>query len=569
VKLRSARVVCRLNSSVAARVTYCDVVIRGGEIFDGGGGPSFRGDVAIDGDRILQVGELGAFRGRDEVEATGLAVVPGFINVLSWAVESLIEDGRAQSDVRQGVTLEIFGEGSSMGPLNEDMKEELVAEQSEITYDVEWTTLGEYLEWVVGRGVSPNVGSLVGAATVRMHELGYENRAPTADELERMCDLVRAAMREGALGVGSALIYVPGCFAQTAELTELAKAGATYDCVFTCHLRSEGKRLLEAVEEVVKIAREAGTRAEIYHLKAAGRENWRFFEAAIERVERARADGLELTADMYPYTAGATGLDVTMPPWVQEGGHEAWRERLRDPMTRERVAREMTMPTDEWENLYLAAGPENIVLLSFRTERLRPLIGRTLAAVAAERGISPPEAAMQLVVEDESRVGAAFFQMSEQNVRRGLALPWVSICSDANAPAREGVFLRSNPHPRAYGAFARFLGRYVRDVGVVPFEEAVRRMTSLPAEVFRIRDRGSLATGSFADVVVLDATEIRDHATFEHPHRYATGVRHVLVNGTPVVRDGEHTGARPGRIVRGPGWAGPRQRGVGDIQIRL
>jgi N-acyl-D-aspartate/D-glutamate deacylase len=539
-------------------VSYCDLVIRGGEIFDGGGGRPFPGDVAIDGDRVVRVGELDGLRGRDELDAAGLAVAPGFVNVLSWANESLIEDGRGQSDVRQGVTLEILGEGFSMGPLNEPMKEELVAEQGDITYDVEWTTLGEYLDWLVAGGVSPNVASLVGAATIRIHELGYEDRPPTEDELERMRGLVRGAMAEGAVGVGSALIYVPACFAQTAELVELARTSAAHDGVFTCHLRSEGKLLLEALEELVTITREAATRSEIYHLKAAGPQNWDLFEPAIERVERARAEGLELTADMYPYTAGATGLDVTMPPWVQEGGPDAWRERLRDRATRERVEREMRTPTNEWENLYLAAGPENILLLSFRNERLQQLTGRTLADVAAERDVSPPQAAMQLVVEDESRVGAAFFQMSEQNVRRGLALPWVSICSDASAPAPEGVFLRSNPHPRAYGAFARFLGSYVRDAGVLPLEEAIRRMTSLPAEVFRLCDRGSLAAGSFADIVVLDPAEVHDHATFEEPHQYATGVRHVLVNGTPVLRDGEHTGALPGRVVRGPGWAGRR-----------
>jgi N-acyl-D-aspartate/D-glutamate deacylase len=545
-----------LDRRNVSRVTVYDLVIRGGEVFDGGGGTPYQGDVAIDGDRIAAVGAPDGVRGREEIDAAGLAVAPGFINVLSWAVESLIQDGRGQSDLRQGVTLEIFGEGNSMGPLNDSMKEELVSTQGDIKYDVEWTTLAEYLDWLVARGVSPNVTSLVGASTVRTHELGYEDRSPTAAELERMRGLVRAAMVEGAVGVGSALIYVPAYFAQTDELVALAETSAAYDGVFTCHVRSEGMRFLEALEELVTIAREAGTRAELYHLKAAGRENWGLLEPAIERIERARAEGIELTADMYPYTAGATGLDVTMPPWVQEGGPEAWRERLRDAATRDRVEREMTTPTKEWENLYLAAGPENILLLSFRSERLKPLTGRTLADVAAERGTSPPQAAMQLVVEDESRVGAAFFQMSEENVRRGLELPWVSICSDSSAPATEGVFLRSNQHPRAYGAFARFLGRYVRDEGVVPLEEAVRRMTSLPAEVFRLRDRGSLRPGSFADVVVFDPAEIRDHATYEQPHRYATGVRHVLVNGTPVVRDGDHTGALPGRVVRGPGWRG-------------
>jgi N-acyl-D-amino-acid deacylase len=365
-----------------------------------------------------------------------------------------------------------------------------------------------------------------------------------------MCGLVRAAMEEGALGVGSALIYVPACFAQTPELVALARASADYDGVFTCHLRGESGGLLDAVDELVAIAREAGTRAEIYHLKVAGRGNWNLLEPAIERVERARAEGLEVTADMYPYTAGATGLNATMPPWVQEGGPEAWRERLRDPATRARVEREMTTPTDEWENLYLEAGPENIMLLSFRNERLRPLIGRTLADVAAERGVSPPAAAMQLVVEDESRVGAAYFQMSEENVRRGLALPWVSICSDSSAPAPEGVFLRSNPHPRAYGAFARFLGRYVRDGGLVPLEEAVRRMTSLPAEVFRLRDRGSLVAGSYADVVVFDPATLSDRATYEDPRQLAVGMRYVLVNGVVAVDGGEYTGALGGRAVR-------------------
>jgi N-acyl-D-amino-acid deacylase len=536
-------------------MTESDLLIRGGEIFDGSGGKPFTGDVAIDGDRITALGDVRA-RGRDELDASGLAVAPGFINVLSWSVESLIEDGRGQSDLRQGVTLEIVGEGFSMGPFNDEMKEQLREEQSDITYDVEWTTLGEYLDWLVARGISTNIASLVGAATVRIHEIGYEDRPPTAQELERMTALVRRAMEEGAVGLGTALIYVPAYYAQTPELIELARASAAYDGVITCHLRSEGRRFLEALEELITIAREAGTRAEIYHLKAAGRENWDLMEPAIARIDEARAAGLEITADMYPYLAGATGLDASMPPWVQEGGPEAWRERLRDPATRERVEREMTTPTNGWENLYLAAGPENIMLLSFRSERLRPLIGRTLADVAAERGVSPPQAAMQLVVEDESRVGAAYFQMSEENVRRGLALPWVSICSDSSTPAPEGVFLNSNPHPRAYGAFARFLGRYVRDESLVPLEEAIRRMTSLPAEVFRLRDRGSLTAGSFADVVVFDPAEIQDHATFEQPHQYATGVHHVLVNGVPVIRDGEHTGALPGRVVRGPGYGG-------------
>jgi N-acyl-D-amino-acid deacylase len=531
-----------------------DVVIRNGRIYDGSGRPPFVGDVAVRGDTIARVGRVGRTRGRLEIDATGLAVAPGFINMLSWATESLIADGRALSDIRQGVTLEVFGEGWSMGPLNDAMKAEMKRQQGDIRYDIEWTTLGEYLEYLVRRGVAPNVASFVGATTVRVHVLGYENRAPTPAELEKMKQLVRQAMEEGALGVGSALIYAPGAYARTDELIELARVAAQYGGMYISHIRSEGNRLLEAIDEVITIARRAGVRAEIYHLKAAGRANWPKLEAAIRKIEAARAEGLAITADIYVYTAGATGLDAAMPPWVQEGGLQAWIERLQDPSVRARVRQEMTTPSDEWENLYLLAGPENIVLAGFKNEALRPLIGKTLAEVAADRGRSPEETAMDLVIEDGSRVEAIYFLMDEDQVRRKIALPWVAFGSDAEAPAPEGVFLNWRPHPRAYGNFARLLGRYVREEKIIPLEEAIRRLTSFPARNLRIPRRGLLKAGYYADIVVLDPAHIQDHATYEDPHRLATGVLHVFVNGVPVLRDGEPTGATPGRVVRGPGW---------------
>jgi N-acyl-D-amino-acid deacylase len=437
------------------------------------------------------------------------------------------------------------------------MKAQLVEQQSDIRYDIEWTSLGEYLDHLAQRGVSPNVASFVGATTVRIHVLGFADRAPDAEELARMQELVREAMAEGALGVGSSLIYAPAFYADTEELVALAAAAGESGGIYISHLRSEGNRLLEAVDELIAIARRAGVPAEIYHLKAAGRENWGKLDAVIERIERARAEGLRITADMYTYTAGATGLDAAMPPWVQEGGHDAWVERLRDPAVRRRVVEEMRTPTDEWENLLLAAGSaEEVLLVGFKSDALKPLTGRTLAAVAADRGRSPEETAINLVIEDDSRVETVYFLMSEENVRRQIQLPWVAFDSDAGAPAPEGVFLLSNPHPRAYGNFARLLGRYVRDEGLIPLEEAVRRLTALPAETLGLVDRGRLAPGLFADLVVFDPDSVQDHATFAAPHQLATGVSHVFVNGVQVLADGEHTGAKPGRVVRGPGWSG-------------
>ncbi len=549
-----------LLASAAVRAEEYDVVIRGGTIYDGLGGQPYVADVAIRADRIARIAPLPDAKGRLEIDARGMAVAPGFINMLSWATESLLVDGRAQSDIRQGVTLEVMGEGSSMGPLNAAMKQEMLDQQGDLKFEVAWTTLGEYLEHLERRGVSVNVASFVGATTVRVHELGYADRPPTPEELERMRALVRQAMAEGALGVGSSLIYAPAFYAKTDELVALAEEAGKAGGMYISHMRSEANRFLEAIDELIEIARRARVPAEIYHLKAAGRPNWGKLDAAVRKVEAARAAGLAITADMYTYTAGATGLDAAMPPWVQEGGLQSWIGRLKDPATRERVAREMATPTDAWENFFVAAGPENMLLVSFRNERLKPLTGKTLAEVAALRGKSPQETAMDLVIEDDSRVGTVYFLMSEDNVRQQIAtLPWVSFGSDEAAPTAEGVFLKSKNHPRAYGNFARLLGRYVREEKLLPLAEAIRRLTSLPAANLKLRDRGTLAPAAFADVVVFDPAKIEDHATFADPHRYATGVRDVLVNGVAVLRNGEPTGATPGRVVRGPGWKGAQK----------
>lgn len=538
-----------------ARAADYDVILRRGLIYDGRGGPPSLGDVAIKKDTIAAVGDLTAKTARMEIDVNGLAVAPGFINMLSWANESLLEDGHSQGDIRQGVTLEVMGEGESMGPLNLKMKQAMVSLQADIKYPIEWTTLGEYLEHLEKRGVSANVASFVGATTVRVHEIGHSDRPPTAAELERMKQLVRQAMEEGALGVGSSLIYAPAFYAKTDELIALCQAASGYGGVYISHLRSEGNQFLQALEELLTIARTARIPAEIYHLKAAGQSNWSKLDAAIQRIESARASGLRITADMYCYVAGATGLDASMPPWVQEGGYGEWAKRLKDPAVRARVRQEMVTPTDKWESLYLAAGsPEKVLLIAFKNPTLKPLTGKTLADVAKLRGKSPEETAMDLVVEDGSRVGTVYFLMSEDNVRKEAGLPWVSFGSDEGSYAPHGVFLKSNPHPRAYGNFARLLGRYVREARIIRLEEAVRRLTTLPAENLKLDRRGALKPGHFADVVVFDPAKIQDHATFDNPHQYATGMMHVFVNGTQVLKNGEHTGAKPGRVVRGPGW---------------
>jgi N-acyl-D-amino-acid deacylase len=543
-----------LAAAGCAPTARYDVILRGGTVYDGTGTPGVVGDVAITGDRIAAVGDLGRAKGATEVDVTGLAIAPGFINMLSWAVSTLILDGRSQGDIRQGVTLEVFGEGMSMGPWNDEMKKTNLEQQDWIRYDIEWTTLGEYLEYLENKGVSPNVASFVGATTVRVHEVGYDNRPPTPEELDRMRALVRQAMEEGALGVGSSLIYAPAFYASTEELIELCKVAAEYGGSYISHMRSEGARLLEGIDELIRISREAGLPAEIYHLKASGKENWDKLDAAIAKVEQARAEGLRITADMYTYVAGSTGLDATMPPWVQEGGLDDWIERMKDPAIRTKLGQEMNTPTDAWENMFLSAGPEGILLVGFRDPALRKYIGKTLGQVATERGKEPWETAIDLVIEDNSRVEAVYFMISEDNVRKQIPIEWVSFGSDGASMAPEGPFLEASTHPRAYGNVPRLLGKYVRDEKLISLEEAIRKLTTLPAGNLGIADRGKLAAGYFADVVAFDPATIQDHATFERPHQYSTGVAHVWVNGVQVLRDGEHTGATPGRVVRGKGY---------------
>jgi N-acyl-D-amino-acid deacylase len=528
-----------------------DVILRGGTIYDGGGGPGVVADLAIRGDSIAAMGDLRQARAPLELDVHGLAVSPGFINMLSWAVEGLLIDGRSQSDIRQGVTLEVFGEGESMGPLTEDMVVEAVKAQGDFHYSIGWRTLGGYLDTLAARGISTNVASFVGAATVRQNVLGHDPRPATGDELSRMQDLVRGAMREGALGVGSSLIYEPGMFATTAELTALASAAAEFDGMYISHIRNENDSLLDAVDEFLDIARGSGARAEIYHLKAAGRANWGKLDEAIRRIEAARASGLAITADMYTYPASSTGLDALMPGWIREGGFDKWRERLQDRASRARLLAEWrARPGGAFAG---PGGPEGVLLVDFRTDSLRYLTGKTLAEVALLRKASPETTVMDLVVQDNSRVGCVYFTMTEDNLRKQVVLPWLSFGSDASSMAPEGEFLKSNPHPRAYGTFARVFAKYVREDGLLTVHEAVRKLTSLPAGNLRLSRRGRLAPGYFADVVVFDPATIQDHATFDQPHQYATGVQHVLVNGTLVLRDGEHTDARPGRVVRGPG----------------
>jgi N-acyl-D-amino-acid deacylase len=531
-----------------------DVVIRGGTVYDGTGGPGVRADVGIRGDRIDRVGDLSGAPVVAVVDAAGLAVAPGFINMLSWSTDSLLVDGRSQGELREGVTTQIFGEGSSMGPLTPEMKKRAVEQMGDLKYDITWTTLAEYLKELERRGVSQNVASFIGATTIREHVIGLEDKKPTAAQLDRMRALVKQEMESGALGIGSSLIYAPAFYASTEELIELCKVAARYRGKYISHVRSEGNRLTEAVDELIRISREARIPAEIYHLKAAGQANWPKMDQVIAAIEAARREGLKITADMYTYTAGATGLDASMPPWVLDGGYDAAYKRLADPPTRQKIAAAIRTPSNDWENLYLAAGSaDRVLLVEFKSDKLKPLTGKTLAEAARLRGEDPVDTIMNLVLEDRSRVGTVYFMMSEDNIRKQIALPWMSFGSDAASMAPELPFTRSSAHPRAYGNFARVLGKYVREEKALTIEDAVRKLSGLPATNLELDRRGFLKPGLFADVVVFDPATIADRATFENPHQYAVGVRHVFVNGKQVIRDGEHTGARPGRALWGPG----------------
>jgi len=532
-----------------------DVVIQNGILYDGTGSTPYQGTVALKEDRIVYVGPPKTIKATQTIDASGQAVSPGFINMLSWSVESLIEDGKSQSDLRQGVTLEVFGEGMSWGPLNDELKTNMVKNQAEINYDITWNTLGEYLQFLEDKGVATNVASFIGATTLRINAVGYEDRAPNTEEMHLMKELVHQGMKEGAMGIGSSLIYAPAFYSSTEELIELCKVAAQYDGMYISHMRSEGNRLIESVDELITIAHEAGIRAEIYHLKQSGKKNWNKLDAVIQKIDSARAKGLKITTDMYTYTAGATGLDASMPPWVQEGGLEKWIARLKDPKIRKRVIKEMQTDTNEWENLMRAAdSPEKLILVGFKNDSLKYLTGKTLREVATMRGKSAEETAIDLVIQDGSRVGTVYFLMNEENVKRQIQLPYMSFGSDAGSMAPEGAFLKNSTHPRAFGNFARLLGKYVREEQIIPLEEAIFKLSGLPATNLKINKRGLLKEGYFADVVVFDPNTISDFATFEKPMQYAIGVNHVWVNGSHVLKNGEHTGTFGGRFVKGPGY---------------
>jgi N-acyl-D-amino-acid deacylase len=532
-----------------------DVLIRNARIIDGSGNASYLGDIGIQSDTIAAIGDLSKAIGKEEIDANGMVVSPGFINMLSWAVESLIEDGKSEGDIRQGVTLEVFGEGQSWGPLTEASKQALIAAQGDIKYEITWESLAEYLDFLEKKGVSTNVASFLGATTLRINTIGFEDRQATAEEMDEMRAMVEKGMKEGALGIGSSLIYAPAFYSSTEELIELCKVAAKYDGMYISHMRSEGDRLLESLDELIRIAAEADIRAEVYHLKMSGQKNWSKFDRVVQKIDSARAAGLRITTDMYNYVAGATGLDAAMPPWVQEGGFEAWSKRLQDPAIRKRVAAEMKDPNVAWESLMQAAGkPENILLVGFANDSLKYLTGKTLSEVAVLRNKSPEETAMDLVVQDGSRVGTVYFLMTEENVMKQIALPYMSFGSDGASMATSGVFLKSSTHPRSYGNFSRLLAKYVREEKVISLEEAIYKLSGLPASNLKIQKRGLLKPGYFADLVIFDPEKVQDHATFEKPHAYSTGISHVFVNGTQVLKDGEHTGAFPGRAVKGPGY---------------
>ena len=532
-----------------------DVLIQNGTVYDGSGAPPYQGTVALKGDKIFYIGPPKFFTAKKIINATDKAVSPGFINMLSWGVETLIEEGKSQSDIRQGVTLEVFGEGMSWGPLNEELKAYMKKNQGDIKYDINWTTLGEYLQFLEDKGVSTNIASFIGATTLRINAVGYNDSKPNESELALMKNLVHQGMKEGAMGIGSSLIYAPAFYSSTEELIALCKVAAEYDGLYISHMRSEGNKLLESVDELLTIADQSGIRAEIYHLKQSGKKNWYKLDQVIQKIDSARAKGLEITTDMYTYIAGATGLDASMPPWVQEGGLDQWIARLKDPAIRKKVIKEMKADTDQWENLMRAAeSSDKLILVGFKNDSLKYLTGKTLTEVAKMRGKSPEETAIDLVIQDGSRVGTVYFLMTEENIKKQIKLPYMSFGSDAGTMSPEGVFSKSSTHPRAFGNFARLLGKYVREENVISLEEAIYKLTGLPASNLKIQKRGQLKNGYFADVVVFDPKEISDHATFENPMQYATGVEHVWVNGTHVLENGNHTGAYGGRFVKGPGY---------------
>jgi len=540
--------------SCTSKTEEYDTIIRNGMIYDGNGGDPYKGDIGIKNDTIAFIGDLSKASAKNETDAKGNAVAPGFINMMGHSEVSLLIDGRAQSDIRQGVTTEIFCE-SSMAPLNAAMKKQMQEGQGDVKFDVAWNTLGEYMNHVEKKGIAPNIASYVGTGTIRQNIIGEDNKAPTPAQLDSMKMLVKQAMEEGALGITNALIYPPDFFAKTDELIALAKEASKYGGAYSSHMRSEGDKFLEAVEELITISKEANIPAEIHHLKAAGKDNWYKMDSVIKRVERARKEGLQITADMYTYIAGATGLTATMPPTLQDGGFGKLRERLQNPVIRKKIKNEMDTKTDKWENFYFSVGtPENILLLGFKQDSLKKYIGKTLGQVAVLRGTTPEETAMDLIIQDSTRVDVAYFLMNEDNVKKQIAVPWVSFGSDEGSYTTEGVFLKSNAHPRAYGNFARLLGKYVREEKATSLQDAIRKLAKLPATTLKLQNRGELKVGNYADIVIFDPAKVKDNATFEKPHQYADGMLDVFVNGIQVFKNGEPTGKSAGRFVKGPGY---------------
>lgn len=529
--------------SCESKTTY-DIVLQNGQLYDGDGDKPYFGDIGINADTIAFIGEANSLQGKEIVALNGLAVAPGFINMLSWANVTLLEDGRSQSDIRQGVTLEVMGEGRSMGPLNPSMKANMQNDQGDIKFDVAWTTLGEYLQHLEDKGVSTNVASFVGNGTLRTHVIGFDNRPATTAEMEEMKQLTKQAMEQGAVGISSSLLYAPSMYASTEELVQLAKVASEYDGMYISHIRNEGDRLLESLDELIQIAKEANVRAEVYHLKASSKQNWAKLDAAIAKIDSARNAGLQVTADIYTYNASSTGLHVQLPDWARENGVAAMLNRLADPKNREQAIAEL-----EFRN-----GPETILLVGFKTEEMRKYSGKYLHEVAQEWGKSPQETLVDLLLQDQSRVQVVYFSMDEENIKKKVALPWVSFCSDAGSYTNEGVFIKQMTHPRSYGSFIRVLGKFARDEGVISLEEGIRKLTSLPADNLKLKNRGRLQPGNYADIVVFDPKKVNDKATFTAPHQYAEGVIHVFVNGGQVLKDGEHTGVTPGRFVKGPGY---------------
>lgn len=535
-----------------------DVIIRNGMVYDGNGGEPYKADVAINADTIAFIGDLSGAGAKTETDAKGMAVAPGFVNMLCQSDVAFLHDGRSQGDIRQGVTLEVMGEGVSMGPLNPRMKKEMQTNQGDIKFDVYWNSFGEYLAGLEKKGVSCNVASFVGAAQIRDYVVGEDNRAPTPAELDSMKALVDKAMEEGAMGVSTSLIYPPGFFAKTDELVALCKEAAKYHGMYISHMRSEGNKLLEALDELLTIAKQANIPAEIFHLKAAGKDNWQKMDTLIRRVEEAQKQGLNITADMYTYLAGATGLTSSFPPTLQDGGFGKLWQRLHNPAIRKEMAKAMNTSSKDWENLYIAAGsPEKVLLLGFNQDSLKKFTGKTLAEVAKIRGTSPEETAMDLIVQDSTRVGVAYFLMSEDNVKKQVALPWLSFGSDEGSYTNDDTaVLKSSAHPRAYGNFVRVLGHYSRDEKVVSLQQAIYKLAKLPVTNLKVQKRGELKVGNYADVVVFNPATITDHATYDKPHQYATGMLDVFVNGVQVLKNGEHTGAKPGKFIKGPGYKG-------------